>query len=134
MYIYVNFINVHNEITPKYNKMIKSNHITYIFIYIESFSTLKSLRYFVNCLLPQLVLQGSFSWPKRQWLAQTTQRDKSWRETIFKIMAGKINVSTCYLSGSYWKTNTAAVMHLLIAVCKPDTIRLITTSDYGHIK
>ena len=128
MYIYVNFINVHNEITPKYNKMIKSNHITYIYIHwiVQHFK--------ITCLLPQLVLQGSFSWPKRQWLAQTTHRDKSWRETIFKIMAGKINVSTCYLSGSYWKTNTAAVMHLLIAVCKPDTIRLITTSDYGHIK
>ena len=50
MYIYV-FINLHNEITPKYNKMIKSNHITYIlFVYIESFSTW-SLRYFENCLL-----------------------------------------------------------------------------------
>ena len=30
-----------------------------------------------------------------QWPAQAALRDKSWRETIFKIMAGRINVSIC---------------------------------------
>ena len=33
--------------------------------------------------------------------AQTTLRGKSWKETIFKIMAGRINVSICNVDPSY---------------------------------
>ena len=63
-------------------------HITYI--YVESLST-----YFENCLFLQFVSQVSFSWQISQWLAQAVLRDKSWMETIFRIMAGRINVSIC---------------------------------------
>ena len=68
-------------------QMIKEGHITYM--YIESLSS-----YFRICLLQRFVSQGSFSQPSSQWPAQASLRDKSWRETIFKIMAGRIIVST----------------------------------------
>ena len=57
------------------------NHITNM--YIQSLRT-----YFENCLCPRFVSQGSFSQPSSQWPAQAALRHKSWRETIFKLIAG----------------------------------------------
>ena len=57
--------------------------------------------YFENCLLSWFVSQGSFSRPRNHWPAQAALRDKSRRETIFKIMAGRINVSICNVLLSY---------------------------------
>ena len=57
--------------------------------------------YFENCLLSWFVSQGFFSQQSNQWPTQAALRDKSRRETIFKIMAGRINVSICNVLLSY---------------------------------
>ena len=49
--------------------------------------------YFENCLW--FVSYGSFSQLSSRWPGQASLRDKLWRETIFKNMAGWINVSIC---------------------------------------
>ena len=50
-------------------------------------------------ILPAIILkivsQSCLGQPLAIWLAKGALRDKSWRETIFKIMAGRINVSIC---------------------------------------
>ena len=51
--------------------------------------------YFENCLW--FVSYGSFSQLSSRWPGQASLRDKLWRETIFKNMAGWINVSICSL-------------------------------------
>ena len=62
---------------------ITTLHILYT--YIDSLST-----YFENNLLPQFVSQGCFSWLSSQWPAQAAVKDKSWTETIFKIISATI--------------------------------------------
>ena len=46
-----------------------------------------------NCLLPCFVPQSCMNQASSQWPHQAVVREKTWKETIFKIMVGRINVS-----------------------------------------
>ena len=65
------------------------------------YQTLALALYIEMLFLPRFVSQGSFTRPSSQWPTQAFQRDKSWRETIFQIMVGRINVSIRNVALSY---------------------------------
>ena len=50
---------------------------------------------FENCLLPWFSHQSCWGQPLADPSAQAALRGKSWKATIFKILAGRINVSIC---------------------------------------
>ena len=50
---------------------------------------------FENCPPLRFVPQSCLRWPLAAWMAKGGQRDKSWKETIFKISAQQFNVYVC---------------------------------------
>ena len=73
-----------------YSKKILSNvdccfHIIYRHIY-------PSRHYLKHFFLPYFVPQSCMSQLSSQWPDLAALRDKTWRETIFKIIAGSINI------------------------------------------
>ena len=67
-----------------------------------------------NCHLPWFFHQSCLSWLSGQWPAQATLRGKSWNETIFKIIVGRINVlSICNVLYSYFFTMQKKILYLL---------------------
>ena len=47
---------------------------------------------FKNCFPPQFISQSCLGQPLAVWSAKGVLRDKSWKETIFKISAQQFNV------------------------------------------
>ena len=73
-------------------------------IYITYFKYIDSSRYNIeNCCLPWFSTKSFLSQSTSQWLVQ------SWNETIFKIMAGRINISICNVRKKYHSYNYHSV-------------------------
>ena len=98
---------------------ISKNIDIFMFIphYIYSLST-----YFENCLLPRFVTQSTFSRPSSQRPSKAALRDKSWRETIFKIKAGRFDVSVFNV------IYTNQLLHRLITGILPES--MVTPYEY----
>ena len=76
-----------------------NNHLLRTFLGHGVLTTLE-IRYihlsrynFENCPLPCFFSYNCLIWPSSQWPAQAAVRDKTMKETIFKIVAGRNNVS-----------------------------------------
>ena len=81
-----------------------SNPCTYVLTFHITYRYIDHSRHsFVNCLLPWFSPQSFLSWQSSQWLAKAALMGKSWKETIYKIMAGRINVFICNVLHSYFE-------------------------------
>ena len=67
---------------------------------------------FENCLLPWFSHQSCWGQPLADPSAQAALRGKSWKATIFKILAGRINVSICN-EGTYLVLTNNNYIHTL---------------------